>query len=346
MAVLFRTHASTATGLGHLMRCLALAQTLDANHCEVVFALKAEAKSLALGRHDWVGRIIVLPDELDEQQELDYLQHLPEWPQFSAVVLDGYGFSERYRTDLQRMAPLVAIFDDANLDMALHADVIINGSDGADTGYYHTYASQARLCLGRAYRVLRREFEVLPEIPFVRRHTLTLMLGGSDVLNLTLPLLQALETQGADMPIRVITGAAYGHLAALQDWLSQTQLTIQHIHDCQQMADMMIHSRLAVTAAGGTQFELLACATPAILLVVADNQRAATAAASQQGWCVSQDVVAGANPAELAARVLALWQNDKQLAVMHQHAAALADRQGAQRVVECLFEQMEQQRCS
>ena len=42
---------------------------------------------------------------------------------------------------------------------------------------------------------------------------------------------------------------------------------------------------LTVSAAGSSQFELACAGSPAILLVVADNQLDASLQAVQQGWC-------------------------------------------------------------
>jgi spore coat polysaccharide biosynthesis predicted glycosyltransferase SpsG len=106
-------------------------------------------------------------------------------------------------------------------------------------------------------------------------------------------------------------------------------MPVQHVHDAQDMADMMLHSKLAVCAAGGSQFELLHCYTPSFLLVVADNQYPATQKASQQGWCEAVDW----------RKDLVTW--DDYLALATQLALAFAQDNALEKSQQMAIEQMQ-----
>ncbi|GAB3030465.1 hypothetical protein GCM10027098_29750 [Bowmanella dokdonensis] len=320
------------------MRCLALAQHLQAEDIEVTFIISQTSLPFCQKRHDWVGKVQVIP-EMPILAEIAWLKQRTDFSQANWIVLDGYQFTERYRRLLKDNTEHMALFDDNNDSGPLYADLVINGAGNAqDLGYQYS-APEARLCVGQRYRVLRREFLFQSQQPWQSRKDLVVTLGGSDPLDLTLGILSALQKHRARMPIRVITGAAYPHLTSLRQFVSQTNLLVQHLHDCQQMADVFSRARLVISAAGGSQYELQACATPSVLLVVADNQQNATEQARVQGWCETHDG-RELDCGKLAEQVMQLWKNDARLQTMHKHAAQSADTQGAERVVTAMLEEL------
>lgn len=353
MSVFFRVDASPSMGTGHLMRCLALAQALDEQMIDVCFFIREQSRENCLSRHDWVGQIHIIPDAIPIADEPQWLneqvgQHRP-----SLLILDGYQFHATYRAALQAKLqdlhiPLV-LFDDTNSDLTnglLYADVIINSAPDAVTLNYQATAPGATYCLGTEFRVLRQEFYVQQPVSWQNRNSLTLVMGGSDVNNLTIPLLQQLDKQGFSDPVRVLTGSAYPHIEALQHTIAVSSLAIQHIANCQTVAEVFSHSKLIVSAAGASQFEILACGTPAVLAVIADNQLGASHSAEQQGWCAVADCRdshikenADIQMLALAKQVIALWQDDSSLqsfyqAAQRQQAAQLDSRFS---LIEALF---------
>ena len=185
--------------------------------------------------------------------------------------------------------------------------------------------------------MLRQEFLQANRGRWSERKNLTLMFGGSDPKNLTISLLNALHKRNPTMPITVITGAAYNALPELQSLINNSDLAINHLHDCQNMAEVLENTRLAISAAGGSQFELRACAVPTILVVVADNQMLASQDAANQGWCLlakSYDL----NAEKLAEQSLALWQQAEDLHAMHKMALLLPVIDGAKNIVKLMSE--------
>ncbi|MCY7294526.1 UDP-2,4-diacetamido-2,4,6-trideoxy-beta-L-altropyranose hydrolase [Alteromonas sp. a30] len=327
MNVWFRVDASSQIGVGHLMRCLALAQLLDEIGAEIVFFVNDETRAICLSRHDWIGKLKLIPTEVTEVDESNWLAEQEGFDSIRALILDGYQFSTEYRAALRKALHKVksrlVLFDDTNNSGPLHADVIINSADNANLLNYMQTAPDAQLCLGASYRVLRREFSILPQHPFSMRNSLSIMMGGSDVNNLTIPILESLVESEFDGSVRVLTGAAYPHKEELESVIKHANLPIQHLHNCQQVAEVFCSSRLAVSAAGSSQFELLACATPSILLTVADNQVLATRSAVEQGWCQSIDLQEKMGLDALLVLVSDLWQDEQKLIEMSSKAKSL-----------------------
>jgi UDP-2,4-diacetamido-2,4,6-trideoxy-beta-L-altropyranose hydrolase len=336
--VLFRVEGNHAIGLGHIMRCLALAQSMVAQRHEVIFAISERSLPLCQSRVVVLGKVLILPTSCGDS-EVQWLTKQCEKLAVDWLVLDGYEFQQDYRFALRSAVFKLAVFDDTNDTGALHADLVINGAPNAELINYQQTAANAVLAVGEYYRILRPEFLQLAEKSWSGRDCMTLMFGGSDPLNLTMSLLNLLAKSPLSMPIVVITGAAYGHLANLEKWLTTSTLAIQHLHDCQHMAEILSKTRLAVSAAGGAQFELLACATPAILLVTAKNQLFASQQAAQQGWCEVINLEQTSITA-LAEQCINLWQQPQKLQNMHQQALTLTTHDGAKHIVELMAQDL------
>ena len=323
MQLFFRVEGNEHIGLGHLMRCFALSKAAQQAQIDVVFICNQTSKNFLLSRHQWHGDIVVIDDSHwhksvtadaiieRNKRDVEFIatcmsrtasEPLSNYQQI--LVLDGYQFDHSYQQALATAGICFAYLDDINSFAQANqkhvADIVINGAAVARQLAYEKNAPNSRLCLGPQYLLLRPEFINLPLIPIANRHSLLLCFGGGDAQNHTLRMLGALSQLKFQYPVKVITGAAYKCQKQLieniqKGWLNydnvkyKISMPIQYMHDAQDMAEIMLHSRLSISAAGGTQFELMRCYTPSVLVVVADNQMPAATLSAQQGWCSAVD---------------------------------------------------------
>lgn len=327
--LVFCTGGSQQSGIGHVMRCQALAQAAAEQGLNSIFIVNQAAQQFILQRHDWTGQLVLASDL--QSDLINQVLETADAHNAAAIVLDGYGFSEFFIQAVSVARAPLLLLDDIRQPGYEHADIICNPAGESWRQDYANANPQALLCLGDSYRLLRREFVVTQPLPLAQRFSLTINAGGSDPAGLTLPLLQALCHELPDAPFRVVTGPGYEAtaLSALADYIRASDCAIQHVHNCQDMADLWVNARLAVAAAGGSQFELAACQTPSVLLIVADNQRQASSQAVTQGWCEVFDATAALDWSVLAERVKTLWRDEAQLNTMYSAAAPVAVRDGA-----------------
>lgn len=365
MQLFIRAEGNPSVGLGHIMRCYAFAETCQAFDIPVTFLCSKETSEFLKSRHGFTSTITMIESESGFTKHLNrdsqceefansLVNTVPELVKAGAVLLlDGYQFSHAYQSTLKKLGVKFAYFDDINefykneqgKHLQHQADVLINGAESAFSLHYETNALQTRLCLGNDYLLLRREFHHLVPTPFSQRHSLLINFGGADANNYTTQLLLALHHAGFSSPVRVVTGAAFKHLAllnqCLQNDLAASSMPVQHIHDAQEMASLMQHSKLAVCAAGGTQFELLACATPSILVVVAQNQAPATQHAVKQNWCDICEWQDAVDIEGLAQQIITLWQDEVNLQSKFEHAVQQQEKMtftGAENILNILTE--------
>ena len=144
MRVAFRVEGEPSIGLGHVMRCMALAQSLMKGGHEVFFFMSQRSQSFCRNRADWLGKIRLIPD-MDKNVEPDWLAKQCADLNIDWLVLDGYQFNKGYRHTLQCTAFKLTIFDDMNNSGALYADMVINGALNAGLHKYQLTAPKALL---------------------------------------------------------------------------------------------------------------------------------------------------------------------------------------------------------
>lgn len=333
----FRTDASQSTGVGHLMRCLALAQALSEQRVECRFIVRLATLPFCKSRIDWMWPVYTISDVIDINHELSWFSDNLEFSKTDILILDGYQFNAEYISALQQYKIPVILFDDNNDRGKMPVQMVINGAEnGVALGYEHTMTN-AKHCLGSQYRLLRSEFRTEAPQEISHRHSIAIVMGGTDPLGLIVPLLEELQMQNLDIPVRVLVNDSYSHLQALQQTIAQCDFAIQLLVNASDLANIFNNSRLVISAAGGTQFELLVMHTPSILLAVADNQVNATEQSQHQGWCEFFDFRTKRPLSDVVARTKQLLADTEKLEHMQKCAEKFADYDGVERIMDAIL---------
>jgi UDP-2,4-diacetamido-2,4,6-trideoxy-beta-L-altropyranose hydrolase len=340
MHIAFRVDGNEVIGLGHLMRCLALAQHGQNRFDKISFLVTKATHRQALKREDWVGEIILVEDSL---HDVNHISDFCSNNKVDFLVLDGYHFTSEYRKALSlalRETFIVAI-DDNNDMGALYAHCIVNPNGHALSLNYEDTQPHSNCCLGTHFRILRKEF-VLNEAQRRKaflldtRDQLTIILGGADTQNLSLLLADALAKALPNIPINVITGSAYSHSKALDEFTSNSPF-VHHLHNVQNVSTVFLRSRLVISAGGSTQYELQALCTPALLLVVANNQYQATKRSSEEGRAHYFNMLDQFDLTCLLSKIIDLWNSSEALANMQRANRTQANTIGADNIFNALL---------
>ena len=294
--LLIRADAGLKTGTGHVMRCLALAQAWARRGGQVTFFLNETLPAL-MERVDSEGfRVVPLPASTrpdDIQSVLNVGQEIsgqqPCW-----TVLDGYAFTSTQQRLLLDAGFRVLVVDDYCQADSYPADIVVNQNIYATAeDYGQTYATrgaQTRLLLGTNFSLLRREF--MPwagwkrEIPLTAARLL-ITLGGSDAANRSLDVLRALRSTTPDSArdfeiVLLVGGTAQPH-DALEVEVAKINPKIRIVRNTFDMPGWMAWADIAVSGAGVTAYEMCFMGLPALLLVLADNQRPVAARLAELG---------------------------------------------------------------
>ncbi|MFT4074633.1 MAG: UDP-2,4-diacetamido-2,4,6-trideoxy-beta-L-altropyranose hydrolase [Asticcacaulis sp.] len=325
MRLFIRTEASTQIGMGHFMRCFAIAEEAWAQGIEVTFLLNALDEAVSTRLTQIGARGIAVDGPLGGAADFMAMSALcftrQDW-----LLIDSYAATEDYIT-LQKNAVRVAVIDDLNALAHFDCDLIVNPAQAARTIDYER-KTRAKLLLGADYALIRREFSEPPVSP--RSGAITLMFGGSDPMQLSGRCAEAVHIALSDTSIRIIAGPANRHGESLMA-LSRTNTSIEVFSSPARVADVLAGSDLVITAAGGSVGEVAAMGLPALVLVVYDNQAAALKA------CPFPVIDARHGlPGDLGARVKALMNDPDHRAEIARRAHAVVDGLGPERILEAM----------
>lgn len=264
-----RVDATTRTGTGHLMRCLALAEGVKDRGGEVLFITHCESEGLInrLKKETFRIQLLNKTDSLNESLAV-LAQENPDW-----IVLDGYHFDTNYQKAVKALGCKVLIIDDhAHLEH-YHADIILNQNYGSEKLSYNA-EPYTKLLLGTKHVLLRREFleyaSFKRTIPGVARKILVTM-GGSDPENLTLEVLKAINLVESPVEVRAVIGATNPHYAALFKETNKDTHDIRMLTNVGNMAPVMAWADIAIFAGGTTIWELTFMCLPTILCILDNN---------------------------------------------------------------------------
>lgn len=343
--LLIYANSSVSTGNGHVMRQLALAQQAVEKNFNVYFIYQQQTEYCFNrikneGFNTW-------------KIEDDKLVSFINTAQASAIVLDTYFIQNSLLDVIEKLTIPVVFFDDQVLEAPINTTLIINSADNIDLSNNHQTSTHRQYCLGPKYRLIRNEFidKKASDINPIQNQHLLFTLGGADIKQLTLALIKLIAARAPHINIDVVIGNKNDKQLPELLTLSQSSPHIcihQHVDN---MAELMLQAKLAITAAGGTLFELLAMGVPSIAICVAENQRQAlesenrgyivfdlsiTEASASSALMLQSDLQSKLH--DIAARSLALWQQPETLMLMSNQANNYIDGLGAQRVVNAIEE--------
>ncbi|MBZ4668941.1 MAG: glycosyltransferase [Defluviitaleaceae bacterium] len=259
MKILIRADGGKTIGMGHIMRTSVLAEELK-QFAEVSYAcLEGEEFDLGVSYLKQNGySVLRLPKEdlLNRLKDIDY----------DCMMVDNYNVDSDFFNGLKRKGTLLGYFDDLKKE-EYPVDFIINQNPYAlDLSYRKE--KYLKTFLGIKYVLLRKEFQNQSKryIDPVCKDILVTV-GGSDINRITEKIILNILKEELEATLHVVIGPAFpkGYL----DTFRHPKVKLYHNPT---MSDLMKRCDLAISACGSTVYELAACGTPTIGIVVTDNQ--------------------------------------------------------------------------
>lgn len=271
-SVYFRAEGNSKIGLGHIYRCLALAEHLK-DEFNLYFIYSHNDNGVEDLIPAYINKIQI-PFYTDYVKEAEYIvQNILHGKEI--LVIDGYNFKTEYQIKIKQKETKTVYIDDIH-NFKIVTDVVINHSGGLTPDDFDTDIF-TRLYLGPEYAILRKPFiEASNTIkPEPDPGEVFICFGGADPKNYTLSTLKKICSD-KKFNFNIITGSAYLFSKELIDYIKQQQLNA-HLYnniDADKMVLLMQQSAKAVTSASTVSYEYLACSRGDLYIVkTADNQQ-------------------------------------------------------------------------
>jgi UDP-2,4-diacetamido-2,4,6-trideoxy-beta-L-altropyranose hydrolase len=342
MNIAIRADASASRGLGHLKRCLALAQALRDLGASVSFFQRGSdvAGDALVTAHGFRSHELDPGDGADEvTQETADAQAFIDTCTASAttpnlVLVDHYALGAAWHTQVRRhtAARLAAIDDLADRPMAV--DLLIDPNVAADHAAKHaaTLPRHATLLGGPKFALLARAYATAPRCePHDTVRSIGIFMGGTDEANLSELALTVLRNHvGFTGPVEIATTSGNPNLARLRraaDAGGTTRVTL----DQPDLAAFFARHDLHLGAGGGATWERCCIGAPTLAMIAAPNQREVLLPLQFLGVVC---VVTAEPPThrDIADALRPLLINPARRRALATHARALVDGLGASRV--------------
>jgi UDP-2,4-diacetamido-2,4,6-trideoxy-beta-L-altropyranose hydrolase len=277
--LLIRADASSTIGVGHVMRCLALAQAWQDTGGHVVLAAAELPPSLSTRLTKEGVRVEPIHAAVGSLADAAQTLSLAAEAGAAWLVVDGYRFDAEYLQHLRSGSRRLLVLDDMFHLPRYPVDLLLNQNLSADPARYAGRVDSAtELLLGPDYSLLRREFRTTAvparEAPRQPRRVLV-SFGGGDRENFTGQILGNLSrSPRQEIEVMILAGAANPHLGALRHQATGAPFPVQIRVNVDNVAEAMTWADGAISAAGSTVWELAAMRLPALIGAFEDNQLA------------------------------------------------------------------------
>lgn len=273
--IYIRVDGNGTIGMGHVMRCLSIAEALREKGQNPVFITACKESGELLFDRGY-NTFVLTTDYRDMDAEGSELAKIltKDSKETNVILIDSYQVTETYIEEMKNYGKVVCMDDEGR---CLPADMIVNYNIYARELPFVFDGVKPELLLGADYVPLRKEFTMdceytLREVP----QDILLTTGGGDPLFAAPKLLDALLSNGMlkrkNLRYHVVSGPVNQHAKELKA-LYQKHPQVQIHENVTNMKELMQGCDVLITAAGSTVYEACALGIPMICFYFVENQR-------------------------------------------------------------------------
>jgi len=276
MRVVFRVDASSQIGIGHVMRCLTLAEELRSYGCNVSFVCQLlvgdmnhyiESKGFYVelmtpSVNGWVEDATLTKGYLSSLKHCDWL------------IVDHYELDKRWEKEVYSVTENIMVIDDL-ADRNHVCDLLLdqNFYQNMNARYEGLVPKHCKMLLGPAHVLLRKEFYGAARRQRVRDGAISnalIFFGGGDGENLTVKAISAIGNLAVDLNVDVVVGASNPFKNDVRSICEDLNM----VFHCQteRMSELINQADICFGAGGATTWERAVLGLPTITVVCADNQ--------------------------------------------------------------------------
>lgn len=262
MKVLLFTEGGKEGGFGHLMRVVSLWEAFTEKSITPILYVNGDSSVVDILREiehkrvNWIDQFNEISDELQDTE---------------IAVIDSYKTPcELYQKIANRVK--LPVFIDDYQRIKYPRGIILNCNLYAENLVYPKVEDQ-QVLKGSSYSLLRKEFWEVQEKPMREKvESILVTMGGSDIRNLTMPVLNVVQNMMKDLRLDVIISNAFSDtFEKKRNFLENVD--VHYNSTTREIKEIMMDSDLAISGGGQTLLELAGIGVPTIVIGIVDNQK-------------------------------------------------------------------------
>ena len=248
--ILIRCDASQSIGLGHITRCLVLANEFKKSGDNIFFAIKNNELAIEKIKEQQFYFIIANDDNFDYFNWIEKILSEKKIDIFIGDIRDG--FPIELITFMKNKNILTVAIDEPS-DYAKECDIC----------FYPPHAKidktkyKGEIYQGLEYIILRPEFYEKFEKKKNKMPNILVMMGGTDTYNLTLPVVKKIDTFKEDFDLSVILYEKHKDIDLLKEFLKISNHKVIVYNKVENMAYFLNNIDFAISQFGTIVYELI-----------------------------------------------------------------------------------------
>lgn len=332
--VIIRADASADSGIGHIMRMMALGQALVMRGATVSFIVGSCPETLLHRLEAASLEIIKIPESTPgSDTDAAFVRQHAKTRGANWIVLDGYHFSHAYQRRFQGCGSQVLAVDDHLYSDTWCVDLLLNQNLHASTyrTSYQNAAPETELLLGLDFTLMRPEFWQLPSAHHHNREgakRVLVTMGGADPVNATAIIMHALLRLPAELlRISILIGSSNLHRSQLEEISQQHPGRFELLAAVESMSSLLIDNDYVITAGGSTCWEILWSGCRGAVFVIAENQQPIADSLQEQNLMLALGRWDQTTIDDLSKKLISWFRSPRTVT-----ASSIVDGKGAKRV--------------
>jgi spore coat polysaccharide biosynthesis predicted glycosyltransferase SpsG len=337
--ILFRCDGSPEIGLGHVVRCLGLADELSiAYGWSVTFAMRKSELGISMVRKSYP----VLTPHVDNSrfEYGNWLYDVLKFTNAKVLVLDVRdGLEPRALEKIKTRNILVVDIDDPE-NKRLKADLVFY-PPVPQVKEMSWKSFSGKLFSGWDWVILRKDFFLHEKRASEKKHkvpNVLVTMGGSDPKLMTFKVLKALnKIKNKVFAVTVIIGGGFQEKEDLFKRINSCVFPVEVFVNVGNMARLMKTADLAVCAFGVTAYELAATGVPAIHLCLSKDHVKSSESFARAGIAIGMGLHSQVPISKLSKEIESLMESAKKRRSMEKNGKKLVGVGGAHKIAETIL---------
>ena len=265
--VVFFCNAGKDDGLGHLMRCLVLANTIHKINKSTIYFLSSDPDTIVENKVDSLGFNFIKLNEFKNFKDEDnfILKHRNS---LSWIILDSKNITTKFVNWCSSKCKVLHFDDDKFRSFNSH--IVVNNHLGVTHSDYKKNIA-SKLLIGPEFNTVDDSFFNLKNNS--NSNHILITLGGEDPDDLTSTLIKGLSEFLKNQRAIVIVGPANPNYKNIKKTISSYAPHIDLVFSPPKMSNYMSGAKLAITAGGVTCYELAAARIPQAIVILEEHQK-------------------------------------------------------------------------